>query len=456
MKHLFLIAAIVIFFAGAAYSQRSDAMLKKISEEDAASRDGSGALRLLSAAEHTLRASVYSSNRHFPEAREHWMKLIENYPNDGAIPAALFGIARSYMWEQKYQMAIDWFQKLTKDHLDTKDGREGQAFLGASYVRMGKNLEAAKTYEQYTVMFPEGERIESAYLNIIDAYREAGEYELARQWVKKTAVKFAGKPSAVNALHARVRMEIFRQDWQAAVNAANELLEARPFAGSMVSTDEAGYLKAFALEKQGKMAEAAAIYNSISGSSISYFGALAAENLPQDSVKRTVSAASRAYSDYPSPFATEILKNARRHNIDPRFILAVMRQESSFRANAKSTAAARGLLQLVYDTALKYKEAAGINSLQPDDLYSPPVNIAIGTLYMAALKEKFNGVYEAIAASYNAGEDNAERWLNRSRPQEAGIFTSEIGFSETKNYVFKVMYNYRVYRELYDENLNRR
>ncbi|MGH9818771.1 MAG: transglycosylase SLT domain-containing protein, partial [Pyrinomonadaceae bacterium] len=110
----------------------------------------------------------------------------------------------------------------------------------------------------------------------------------------------------------------------------------------------------------------------------------------------------------------------------------------------------------VYDTALKYNKAAGYPDLQPDDLYTPSVNIAVGTEYIAELSKEFGGLYEAVAASYNGGEDNAARWLNRSRPKEAGIFTSEIGFAETKTYVGKVMNYYRVYQGLYDENLNRR
>ncbi len=89
------------------------------------------------------------------------------------MPKVLFGMARSFMWERDYQKAVDWFDRLTKDFPNTKEGREGLAFKGASLVRLGKNLEAAKTYEQYTVMFPAGERIESSYLNIIDALREA-------------------------------------------------------------------------------------------------------------------------------------------------------------------------------------------------------------------------------------------------------------------------------------------
>jgi soluble lytic murein transglycosylase len=155
-------------------------------------------------------------------------------------------------------------------------------------------------------------------------------------------------------------------------------------------------------------------------------------------------------------FRTELLGASKKFKIDPRFLLAIMKQESSFRSDAKSPAGARGLLQLVYDTAIKYKSPAGFPNLQPDQLYSPSINISVGAAYIAALKAEFGGLFEAIAASYNGGEDNAARWLNRSRPKEPGIFTSEVGFAETKNYVFKVMNNYRAYRELYSETLERR
>jgi soluble lytic murein transglycosylase len=113
-------------------------------------------------------------------------------------------------------------------------------------------------------------------------------------------------------------------------------------------------------------------------------------------------------------------------------------------------------LQLVFDTAIKYNKKAGYPNLHPDDLYSPAANIAIGSDYMGDLKNQFSGLYEAIAASYNGGEDNAARWLARSKPKEAGIFAAEVGFAESKAYVFKVMNNYRVYRTLYTEDLQKR
>lgn len=448
----FLPVALIFFALTNSYAQ-SDASLRRAMDQDAASRT-SGQLPTLSAAEHLARAEAYSANRLFPQAREHWQKILDNYPNDPSMPRVLLGVARSYMWERDYQTAVTWFDKLTANFLGTKEGREGLAFTGACYVRLGKNLDAANTYQKYTVMFPSGERIESAYLNTIDALREAGKYADAETWVEKARQKFAGKPTEISALHAKLRMEIYRGSWNDAVAAADELLGLSGFGPSMTSADEVKFLKAFALEHSGQKQQAMAVYASVPGSYSSYFGGLAAAKVDGGgSVRKTGSVSP---SDYPVMYKDAVLRNSRIRKIDPRFVLAIMKQESTFRPGIKSPAGARGLLQLVYDTALKYNKAAGFPSLQPDDLYAPSINIAVGTEYIAELKDEFNGLYEAIAASYNGGEDNAARWLNRSKPKEPGIFTAEIGFPETKAYVARVMNNYRVYRDLYDENLDRK
>lgn len=447
----------IIIAASAVFAQTSDAALRRAQAADNAARlANQGALPLLPAAEHLSRAEAYMANRLFPEAREHWALVMKHYPEDAGIPKALFGTARSFMWEREYLKAVDWFDRLLKDHSMTREGRDGLAFKGASYVRAGKNLEAAKTYEQYVVMFPTGERIESAYLNIIDAYREAGEYDKADEWVDKAVEAFPGRTTEANALQAKVRMELYRGRWDAAAAAADRMLAVRSFSGSMTSADEARYLKAFALENAGKREEAWAIYSTIPNTLTSYYGGLAAERVAGSRVQRISQTTPRLFTEYPVQYRVQVLRHAQRQNIDPRFVLAIMKQESSFRANARSPAGARGLVQLVYDTAIKYKDEAGYPNLQPDDLYNPEINVAIGSIYIRKIKDEFGGLYEAVAASYNAGEDNAARWLNRTRPREPGLFAAEVGFAETKNYVFKVMNNYRVYRELYDENLNRR
>lgn len=460
MKKIIIFVVVFLAFSTINFAQSSDAALRAVREKDSISRDQSGKLQLLSAAEHVSRGETYASNRLFPEAREHFTKIIENYPTDmNAMPKALFGTARSFQWERQYEKAIFWFDKLLKDYPMTKEGRDGLAFKGACFVRLSKHNEAAKTYQQYVVMFPTGEKIESAHLNIIDSLREAGKYDDANNWVNRTRTRFAGMPAETNALQARLRMEIHRGNWEKATQTADEMISLRKFSGSMTSADEAFYLKGFALEKWGRKADAITVYSAIPDSFSSYYSGLATERLKVLSpqlVRKTAAVSANMTRDYPIMYKTEILRYAKSKKIDGRFVLAIMKQESSFKANAKSPAAARGLLQLVFDTAIKYKNQAGYPNLQPDDLYQPSVNIALGSIYIAALKDEFGGMYEAIAASYNGGEDNVVRWLNRSKPKDAGIFASEVGFAETKAYVSKVMNNYRVYRALYTEDLVRR
>jgi soluble lytic murein transglycosylase len=454
MKVVF-VAAIVFVFHVALFSQASDTALRGAIENDRSSRDSSGKLVLLSAGEHLERGKIYFDNRLFPQSREHFYKIIENYPADPAMSGALFMTGRSYYWERDYSRAIPYLDRVAREFPVTKDGREGLSFKGACHVRLGKNSEAAKVYQQYAVMYPTGERIDGAYLNTIDALREAGKYDEADSWVEKARIRFEGMPTEVNALQGRLRMQIHRGQWAEAAMTADTMIAVGNFSGSMTSPDETKFLKGTALEKAGRRAEAGAVFASIPRVFNSYYGGLAADKLAVDG-NRIKPTGSVTLKDFPILFTEDVLRESRKRKIDPRFVLAIMKQESSFRPAVKSPSAARGLLQLVYDTALKYNKKAGYSVFVADDLYKPSVNIAIGCEYIADLNQQFNGLYEAIAASYNGGEDNAARWLNRSKPKEPGIFAAEIGFAETKHYVFKVMTNYRIYQELYDENLVRK
>lgn len=440
-----------------AVGQSSDTALRRVIEADKAAYGTNGSMPNLTAQEHLERGRVYFDNRHFKEARAHFQRIFDNFPNDAALSGALFMTGRSLMWERRCQEAIPWLDRVAREYPGTKEGREGLAFKGACHVRIGKNAEAAAVYEQYTAMYPTGERIDSAYLNIVDALREAGNFDLAAEWVRRTSERFPSTPTETNALHALVRMEIWRGRWSAAEAAADRLIVGGKFAGSMTSMDEARWLKAFAAEKGGHSERSKTAYSQIPISSSSYFSGLAADRVSGEArTRRIVQVTPKMRQDFPIMFREEIVRATRGKNVDPRFVLAIMKQESGFRPGVKSPAAARGLLQLVFDTAIKYNKKAGISELRPDDLYIPSVNIAVGVEYISALKNQFGGLYEAIAASYNAGEDNAERWLKRSLKGEPGIFTAEVGFAETKGYVQKVMANYRNYRELYDENLRPR
>ncbi|MGI9034692.1 MAG: transglycosylase SLT domain-containing protein [Pyrinomonadaceae bacterium] len=158
---------------------------------------------------------------------------------------------------------------------------------------------------------------------------------------------------------------------------------------------------------------------------------------------------------YPAPYTDSLLKYAAPRNVDPRFVLSIMRQESRYRAAVKSNAAARGLMQFISDTSNRIAAELGRQNFLQDDLYNPPTAIGFGSQYLADLFKQFPNQPAAVAASYNGGEANVARWLARAKSDDPDRYVPEIVFSQSKDYAYKVMANYRVYQTIYNERLNR-
>jgi soluble lytic murein transglycosylase-like protein len=376
-------------------------------------------------------------------------------------------MARSYYVERRYEDARQVYERLARDYPQTKEGREGSNFAASSLLRMGRGAEAAARYAEYIEKYPNGERVDTAYLNIIDGYREAGRPQDAIIWINRTRERFAGKVLETNAIFARLRLDIALGDWTHAAQTADELLQKPLPRDSNTNVDELLYLKAHSLERAGRIQDAVRTYSMIPDNVNSYYGGLATNRLAsiddpagrQKAAERSQAiqaALTVAAADYPAPYRLQVVTEAKKRALDPRLVLAIMKQESAFKPNAKSPSAARGLLQLTIDAAQKYGKRAGVNQVNDDSLYQPGINIAVGSEYLSELSRMFAGLPEAIAASYNGGEDNVARWLGRSNQNDAGVFAAEVGFTESKNYVFKVMSYYRAYRLLYDSNLARR
>jgi soluble lytic murein transglycosylase len=432
---------------------------------DAQGRGIDGGLPQLSPTEHMQRATVYLANRAFAEARAHWQALIGRYPTDANVPAALFGIGRSFYQERRYAEALPFFERLGREFNTQKDGREGFYYIAATVLRLGRPAAAAAQYIEYANRFPQGERLESAYLNAIDSFREAGQMAESVRWINFTRDKFKGTATDTNALFARLRLDVAGNDWADAIRAADELHALNFQPGVQTTKDEVAYLRAYSLERMQQAEQSVAAYQAINDRASSYYGALATEHLRALGSNGRRAATTRAASvhseinaaagNYPAPFREIILKAVKGRDVDARLVLAIMRQESSYNPRARSRSAARGLLQLTMDIVGKYGADAGQRNASEDDLYRPEVNIPIGVAYIADLARMFPNLPEAVAASYNGGEDNVARWVKRAMQKDAGVFAAEVGFSESKDYVFRVMANYRAYKQLYTADLRR-
>jgi peptidoglycan lytic transglycosylase len=445
----------------------SEAMLAAVRRSDAGDRDATGKLKRLAPAEHMRRAAVYLSVRAFAEARAHFQALIDNYPQDPRVAEALLGMGRSYFLEKVYENGYTIFNQLAQDYPATKEGREALNFSAASLLRMGRFAESAARYAEYVNRFPNGERIDTAHLNVIDTLREAGKPSEALLWVTKTRQRFAGTAVETNAMFAALRLYVAEDQWQDAVNMADQLLNRSFSKAVLTSSAEVAYLKAYSLEKAGKKEAAFSAYLAVPDGIESYYGWLATQRLAAlagpsraeivaQRQARVNGAIDSVADQYPAPYRQSIVSAAKSRKLDPRFILALIRQESVFKPFAKSPAGARGLLQLTMDAAQKYGPGAGLNSVSENQLYQPDTSIALGAEYIEYLSKLFPQMLEPVAASYNGGEDNVARWLERSKRHDPGVFTAEVGFDETKGYVQKVMSNYRVYRQLYTPELIRK
>ena len=123
MKKIFFTIAVLFVLALTSFAQvYNDATLARVREQDRTNRDVAGALQKLGAAEHAYRAEVYSSNRFFPQAREHWQIILDNYATDpGVMAKTLMGVGRSYMWERRCEQAIPFFDRAITNYASTKE-----------------------------------------------------------------------------------------------------------------------------------------------------------------------------------------------------------------------------------------------------------------------------------------------------------------------------------------------
>jgi soluble lytic murein transglycosylase-like protein len=117
------------------------------------------------------------------------------------------------------------------------------------------------------------------------------------------------------------------------------------------------------------------------------------------------------------PFGALIYKEAKKNNVRPELVAAVVEAESRFKPTARSGAGAVGLMQLVPRTG---------RWMGARDLTNPAQNIAAGTKYLKYLHERFDGNETKMIAAYNAGEGNVKR------------FGGVPPFKETRKYVVKV------------------
>jgi soluble lytic murein transglycosylase len=152
---------------------------------------------------------------------------------------------------------------------------------------------------------------------------------------------------------------------------------------------------------------------------------------------------------FPVNYWPLIQQYSAERQLDPYIIAALIAQESTFTADAKSSANAYGLMQLLPSTARPYAKALHLTKrFSVGLLTTAEANIRLGTAYFADLIKQFGSAHYALA-TYNAGPHRVARWISERPGIERDEFIDDIPFPETQNYVKRILGTAEDYRRLY-------
>ncbi len=151
---------------------------------------------------------------------------------------------------------------------------------------------------------------------------------------------------------------------------------------------------------------------------------------------------------YPLPYRQTIFTQAQAAEVDPYLVMALIRVESKFRPQAESRMGARGLMQLMPETAEWVTKQLG-EPYSVEGLFEIEYNVRIGCWYLANLLKEFEGNLPLALAAYNGGRGNVRQWVNQGLWAGDEDHLEKIPFTETRDFIQRVLQDYEMYRRIY-------
>jgi soluble lytic murein transglycosylase len=172
---------------------------------------------------------------------------------------------------------------------------------------------------------------------------------------------------------------------------------------------------------------------------------------------RMIAAADRTHQEhdfslrYPALFKEKVLSAAQQKSLDPWWVLGLIRQESRFIPDIKSSVGATGLMQIMPATGKMLAKEVGLGSTRPLALTDVELNVNLGTTYLRQLQDRFGGSALLASAAYNAGPSRAVNWRAAlPRRIDGAAFAESIPFPETRDYVKRVLANAVLYHAVHN------
>jgi soluble lytic murein transglycosylase len=397
-------------------------------------------------------------------------ELRQTAPASPWLDQALLSAANLHLVHHEYDQALDAFRESQQRF--PSGPRASYVHWKAAWLilRQGRNADAEKAFEEQITLYPSGAETPAAlywrarlaeednqpamarafYQKLSDRYRNFYYAELARQRMKHLPAT-AGTTTQYALL-----------DRVPPLDSSGKVTDSEP------PTDELRVQKASLLGNGGLVdfavrelqaaasadggswgpAETAQLYvetghynqaiELMKHSAPNYF-ALDIPDLP------------RKYWEalFPKAYWNDLRRYAAANSLDPYLVASLIRQESEFNPNAVSRANAVGLMQLLPKTGKAVAKQVKLKRYSASQLYTPAVNMQLGTRYFKGMVDKFGGSFEYALAAYNAGSDRVEEWLGQGKYRDPQEFVESIPFTETREYVQAILRNASVYKQLY-------
>jgi soluble lytic murein transglycosylase len=395
-------------------------------------------------------------------------QLRQTGPTSSWLEQALLSAGNIYLLRHDYDRAIDSYRELQQRF--PNGGRASYAHWKATWLslRQGRRADAEKGFEEQIELYPASGEVPAALYWRARLAEEDGEPAKARAYYQKVSDRFLNY--YYGAL-AREQLKKLKSDSEPVHYA---FLDRVPpiDAGAKVTADalptdnlrvqkaqllENGALLDFAVRELRAAAEESK-GNWLAPETARLYADSGRYDMAIEVLKRAVPSyfavdlpsLPRSYWEalFPKPYWVDLKRFSSSNALDPYLVAALIRQESEFNPSAVSRANAVGLMQLLPKVGKSVAKQEKMKHFSSTQLFTPGVNMQLGTRYFRGMVDKF-GAFEYALAAYNAGSDRVQDWLVQGKYRDAQEFVESIPFTETREYVQAILRNANVYRQLY-------
>jgi soluble lytic murein transglycosylase len=395
-------------------------------------------------------------------------QLRQTAPTSPWLEQALLSAGNIYLLKPDYDHAIDYYRELQQRFPDA--ARSSYAHWKVAWLnfRQGRTVLAKELFEQQIALYPASGEVPAALYWRARLAEEDGESAKARAYYQKLGDRFR---NYYYGYLARQRLAKLKEDSDPVHYALLDHIPPLDFsakvADDLVPDDDLRVQKAELLENGGLLDFALRELQAAAKIEPGSWLPKETARLYQDAgrydmavelMKRTVPnyfaldvpSLPRPYWEalFPKPYWADLKRFSSANGLDPFLVASLIRQESEFSPSALSRKNAVGLMQLLPQVGKLVAKQVKMRHFSATQLFTPAVNLQLGTRYFRNTVDKF-GAFEYALAAYNAGDNRVQDWLGMGKYRDPQEFVESIPFTETREYVQAILRNENVYRQLY-------